>query len=138
VENLVVPKPDYVRFATHYRFRHGSCEAADPESKGIVENLVGYAKHELMVPLELHHANGVELAAANAAAATWCEEVNAATHSEVCAVPAERLVTEQQLLGMTVDVWVKEHTRRLQVVEPVTGEVAPAQAGRAWGYQHRR
>ena len=45
--------PDYVRFATHYRFRPDFCEAADPESKGIVENLVGYAKGDLMVPLEL-------------------------------------------------------------------------------------
>ena len=26
------------------------CEAADPESKGIVENLVGYAKTDLMIP----------------------------------------------------------------------------------------
>jgi transposase len=36
--------PDYVRFAAHYRFRPDFCQAADPESKGIVENLVGYAK----------------------------------------------------------------------------------------------
>ena len=44
VANVVVPTPDYVRFATHYRFRPDFCEAADPESKGMVENLVGYAK----------------------------------------------------------------------------------------------
>ena len=50
VANVVVPTPDYVRFATHYRFRPDFCEAADPESKGIVENLVGYAKDDLMVP----------------------------------------------------------------------------------------
>ena len=53
VANVVVPTPDYVRFATHYRFRPDFCEAADPESKGIVENLVGYAKDDLMVPLGL-------------------------------------------------------------------------------------
>jgi hypothetical protein len=40
-----------------------------------------------------------DLAAANAAAAAWCAEVNAAAHSEICAVPAERLVTERELLG---------------------------------------
>ena len=50
VANVVVPTPDYVRFATHYRFRPDFCEAADPESKGMVENLVGYAKDDLMVP----------------------------------------------------------------------------------------
>src|SRR5699024_9817684 len=53
VANLFVPAADYVRFATHYRFRPDFCHAADPESKGIVENLVGYAKDDLLVPLEL-------------------------------------------------------------------------------------
>ena len=53
VANVVVPAPDYVRFATHYRFRPDFCQAADPESKGIVENLVGYAKDDLLIPLEL-------------------------------------------------------------------------------------
>jgi transposase len=41
VANKVVPTPAYVGFATHYRFRPDFCEAADPESKGIVEHLVG-------------------------------------------------------------------------------------------------
>ena len=50
VANVVVPTPDYVRFATYYGFRPDFCEAADPESKGMVENLVGYAKGDLMVP----------------------------------------------------------------------------------------
>jgi len=53
VANVVVPTADYIRFAAHYRFRPDFCEAKDPESKGIVENLVGYAKDDLMVPLEL-------------------------------------------------------------------------------------
>ena len=38
-------------------------------------------------------------AAANADAAAWCAEVKGVTHSEICAVPAERLVTERELLG---------------------------------------
>ena len=50
VANMVVPTADYVRFAAHYGFRPDFCEAADPESKGIVENLVGYAKTDLMIP----------------------------------------------------------------------------------------
>ena len=49
VANVVVPTPDYVRFATHFGFRPDFCEAADPESKGMVEHLVGYAKRYLMV-----------------------------------------------------------------------------------------
>jgi len=49
VANVVVPTPEYVRFATYYRFRPDFCEAADPESKGMVEHLVGYAKRDLIV-----------------------------------------------------------------------------------------
>ena len=59
------------------------------KSKGIVEHLVGYAKADLMVP----QAPFGDLATANAAAAAWCAEVNGVTHSEICAVPAERLVS---------------------------------------------
>ena len=40
VAGLVVPTPAYVRFATHYGFRPDFCQGADPESKGLVENLV--------------------------------------------------------------------------------------------------
>ena len=84
-----------MRFAAHYGFRPDFCEAADPESKGIVEHLVGYAKSDLMVP----QAPFGDLAAANAAAAAWCAEVNGAVHSEICAVPAEQLVIERELLA---------------------------------------
>ncbi len=102
VADVVVPTPDYVRFATHYRFRPDFCHAKDPESKGIVENLVNYAKHDLMVPLgALGGAAGeriTDLDAANAAAAAWCDEVNAARHSEIAAVPAQRLAEVEQAL----------------------------------------
>jgi transposase len=103
VANVVVPTPDYVRFATHYRFRPDFCEAADPESKGMVENLVGYAKTDLMVPLAMSAAPvaavAVDLRTANTAAAAWCAEVNANLHSETCAIPAGRLDTERELLA---------------------------------------
>ncbi|BBX55790.1 hypothetical protein MSHO_11350 [Mycobacterium shottsii] len=36
--------------------------------------------------------------AANAAAAAWCDEVNALAHSEIQAIPDERLVSERQVL----------------------------------------
>jgi hypothetical protein len=94
VANKVIPTGDYVRFATHYGFRPDWCEAADPESKGIVENLVGYAKGDLVVP----QAPFDDLLAANVAARQWCAEVNTVTHSEICAIPAERLAGERELL----------------------------------------
>src|SRR5207248_3830076 len=93
VANVVVPHPDYVRFAAHYGFRPDFCEAADPESKGMVENLVGYAKRDLIVPAE---PEVTDLAAANVGAASWCAEVNNTVHSEICAVPAERLEAERE------------------------------------------
>jgi hypothetical protein len=100
VANRVVPTSEYVRFAAHHGFRLDFCEAADPESKGIVENLVGYAKTDLMVPGTDGSGDPfTDLAAANTAAAAWCVEVNAAVHSEICAVPAERLVIERELLA---------------------------------------
>jgi len=96
VAGLVVPTPDYVRFVTHYGTRPDFCQGADPASKGIVENLVGYVKSDLMIPEEL---DVTDLAGSNAKGVAWCAEVNAQVHSEICAVPAERLLVERPLLG---------------------------------------
>ena len=96
VAGLVIPTPDYVRFVTHYGTRPDFCQGADPASKGIVENLVGYVKSDLMIPAELDVS---DLADANAKGVAWCAEVNAQVHSEIAAVPAERLLVERELLG---------------------------------------
>lgn len=95
IAGVVVPTADYVRFATHYGFRPDFCEGHDPESKGLVENLVGYVKSDLMIPAEL---TASDLVAANAAGVMWRAEVNAAVHSEISAVPDERLAVERDLL----------------------------------------
>jgi transposase len=50
VANQVVPNAAFVRFATHYGFRPDWCEAGDPQSKGLVEHLAGYAQRDLLVP----------------------------------------------------------------------------------------
>jgi transposase len=93
VANVVVPHPDYVRLAAHYRFRPDFCEAGDPESKGVVEHLCGYAQRDLAVLLD-----GDDVAAANRQAALWCLEVNAREHSEICTVPQLRLEEERKVL----------------------------------------
>jgi transposase len=101
VANVVVPTPDYVRFASHYGFVPDFCHGADPQSKGIVENLCGYAQDDLAVPLLTEAAlTGVpvDLRVLNAQAAAWCDEVNAAVHSEICAVPEQRLAEERSVL----------------------------------------
>lgn len=105
VADVMIPTPDYVRFASHYRFRPDFCHARDPESKGIVENLVGYAKRDLMTPLGVLHDRAgdqgldvTDLDVANFAALQWCTEVNSRLHSEIAAVPAERLATVELAL----------------------------------------
>lgn len=40
----------------------------------------------------------VDLRTANAAARDWCAQLNATLHSEICAIPDERLVIEHELL----------------------------------------
>jgi hypothetical protein len=89
---VVIPTPDNVRFATHYRFTSDFCRPADPESKGIVEHLVGYAKRDLVLP------DSDDLEVLNEACRSWCVEVNTAEHIELCAVPNDHLVEEQRLL----------------------------------------
>jgi transposase len=101
VANVVIPTAEYVRLAGHYGFAPDFCHANDPQSKGVVENLCGYAQRDLAVPLLTESAitgKAVDLRAANAAAKAWCAEVNAAVHSEICAVPDERLIAERALL----------------------------------------
>jgi hypothetical protein len=101
VANVVVPTPDYVRLATHYGFAPDFCHANDPRSKGIVENLCGYAQRDLAVPLLTEAAvagTPLDIRAANTAAGEWCAEVNAAMHTEIQAIPDERLIVERELL----------------------------------------
>lgn len=94
VANVVVPTADYVRFATHFGFRPDFCEAADPESKGVVEALCRYVQEDLIVPAGVW-ANESD---ANEACRVWCAEINAATHSTIAAIPDERLEVERKLL----------------------------------------
>jgi hypothetical protein len=97
VANVVVPHPEYVQFCAWYGCRPDFCEAADPESKGMVEHLAGYAQTDLVIPA-LPDGGWPDLAAANTAARNWCAEVNACVHSETCALPTERLASESQIL----------------------------------------
>jgi transposase len=94
VANVVVPTAAFVRFATHYGFRPDFCEAADPESKGVVEALCRYAQEDLIVPADAWSSE-VE---ANDACRAWCTEVNAREHSTIAAIPVERLEEERKLL----------------------------------------
>ena len=125
VANVVIPTADYVRFATWYGFRPDFREGGDPESKGIVENLVGYAKSDLVVPagLDVEH-----LEETNVWARCWCEEVNGRPHSEICAVPAQRLVSERDLLGLLPSLRPRCHCLRSQPGDQGLAENLPEEA----------
>ena len=49
-----------------------------------------------MIPEDLSVA---DLGRANDLGLAWCDEVNAVVHSEICAVPAERLVNELEVMA---------------------------------------
>ncbi|WP_459986876.1 DDE-type integrase/transposase/recombinase, partial [Nocardioides sp. AN3] len=125
VANVVVPAPDYVRFASHYRFRPDLCNGADPESKGIVENLVGYAKDDLLVPLELDENPWAQgYAGLNERAVAWGGEVNGRRHSETHAIPTVRLHGEDGAGGGEVELLGELPSLRLQVgPAPITRKV---------------
>jgi len=72
----------------------GVREGGDPESKGVVENLVGYAQRDLVVPNDF----AGNLGEANRQAKLWGMEVNGRIHSEIQAVPAARLAEECRLM----------------------------------------
>jgi transposase len=107
VADVMVPAPAYVAFAAHYGFRPDFCAAGDPESKGVVEHLVGYAKSDLLVGLGPFGGPDD----ANVTAVAWCAELNARIHTDTRAVPDERLAVERALLGV------------LPSVRPVLGAV---------------
>jgi transposase len=120
VANLVIPTEAFISFAAHYRFAPDWCEASDPQSKGVVEHLCGYVQRDLSVPLltEARLAGRVlDVHEANAAAVAWCAQVNAAVHSETCAIPNERLVQEAVLFtalpSLTHHVGPEPETRKV-------------------------
>jgi transposase len=84
---------ELVKLAAHYPFSPITAAAADPESKGKVEALVRYVKSDC-VPF----GGFSSLDQANRWGQAWMQEANSAAHPELCAVPAERLQTERQLL----------------------------------------
>lgn len=66
-----------------------------------MENLCGYAQRGLAVPLLTRVAidgTTVDLRASNTAAKAWCAEVNAGVHSEICAIPDDRLRVQHEVL----------------------------------------
>src|SRR5262252_2899300 len=66
-------------------------------SKGLVEHLCGYVQTDLIVPALLEQ-EWPDFGTANTAARDWCAEVNHQLHSEIAAIPVERLLREREVL----------------------------------------
>jgi hypothetical protein len=82
VANVVVPHPECVQFATHFRCRPDFLRRSEPRIERHRENRCGYAQRDLLLPALLED-EWPDLAAANATARAWCAEVNAQVHSAI-------------------------------------------------------
>ena len=85
--------------ASQYGFASDFCHANDPQSKGIVENLRSAARAGCAALIQA----AIDGAASICGSRTLrprrgAAEVNAAVHSQICAVPDEQLITEREVL----------------------------------------
>lgn len=83
-------------FASHYGFLPQACWPYRPQTKGKVENAVGYHERDFLLGLVPAPADDAQL---NARALAWCEEVAARMCASTGAAPAARLAEERQHLG---------------------------------------
>ena len=83
--------PRYLDFATHWGFRPRACAPYRAQTKGKVENGVGYVRKNFWPGLTFH-----DLAELNMAARTWLDSVaNQRRHGTTGIVPFSRLAAEQ-------------------------------------------
>lgn len=98
VAGVPVRHPEIVAAGRHYGCKVETCVPFDPESKGSVEATVKIAKADL-VPTTANllgdYDSFTELAEA---CLDWCDRVNARTHRETHAAPADRLAIERRHL----------------------------------------
>jgi transposase len=96
------PRPNLIwqerllAFASHYGFLPQACWPYRPQTKGKVENAVGYHERDFLLGLEPAPADDVEL---NRRALAWCEEAATRVCVSTGVAPAARLSEERQCLG---------------------------------------
>lgn len=98
VAGVAVRHPAIVAAGRHYGCKVETCEPFDPETKGGVEATVKIAKADLVptnTNLRGQYGSFAQLAAA---AAEWCDHVNARPHRETGVAPVERLAVEREHL----------------------------------------
>lgn len=95
VGSVIQFSQDLLRFAARYRFKPEACWMQDPESKGKVENSIGYLRRDFFYGRPV---TGIE--SLNREALEWCDEVaNEKIHEATREVPADRLAEERKALA---------------------------------------
>lgn len=79
-------------FASHYGFLPQACWPYRPQTKGKVENAIGYHERDFLLGLDPQPADDAEL---NRRARAWCEEVASRLCTSTGVTPRERFAEEQ-------------------------------------------
>jgi hypothetical protein len=86
--------PRYADFAGHYGFTVKACNVRKANEKGIVENAVGYVKHNFLAGRPIH-----EFTSLGAAVALWLEQTaNVRIHGRTRRRPVDLFVAEKSML----------------------------------------
>jgi transposase len=86
--------PRYADFARHYGFSVRACNIRKAHEKGMVENAVGYVKHNFLVGRPI-----TEFASLNPAVAVWRDETaNVRIHGRTRTRPVDMFVAEKSML----------------------------------------
>ena len=86
--------PRYADFARHYGFTVKACNVRKANEKGIVENAVGYVKHNFLAGRPIG-----EFASLDPATAVWLEQTaNVRTHARTRRRPVDMFVAEKPTL----------------------------------------
>jgi transposase len=86
--------PHYADFAAHYGFTVKACNVGKGNEKGIVENAVGYVKHNFLRGRPI-----TEFASLNPATGVWLDQTaNVRIHGRTRQRPADLFLTEQPAL----------------------------------------
>jgi len=86
--------PRYLDFARHYGFTIKACNVRKANEKGIVENAVGYVKHNFLAGRPISG-----LSSLNASVQVWLDQTaNVRLHAATRQRPVDRFITEKPLL----------------------------------------
>jgi transposase len=86
--------PRYADFAAHYGFTVKACNVRKPNEKGIVENAVGYVKHNFLSGRPINQFDSL-----NPAVGLWLEQIaNVRIHGRTRRRPVDLFVAEKPML----------------------------------------